>query len=576
MISKKKLFTDDEGLFTIGSKQYKVLEAYQKGESALLYVDQAAKYASFQTLYDLGQKGGYYNRSQCGEYLGYSIWVDENDCYPVHFKYSFKKLLQYNLDQRLKAYSEVFFPKNNYEFSLSDSLRIAGIAIKPIFVEPEGLSYTGRLEYFPVVDADIDDFWDTWGDPRSDERTHEGVDIFAPIGTLIVAVKDGIIMENTVGCNEYGGDRLSIVDINDENTFYYYAHFDEYEKDWQEGDIVKAGEILGTVGDTIGCYNDCYDDSLCRNRCELRNGIRMCGIKGQTEPHLHFGVYQKEDGFHSSWVAKDSLNTLRQALGYSPITTKQSPIIYSVKPSFRIEVNYNLSIYNGIFNIINETDGLITNVIVCEVQGNDLDDCVNQEINKMNNAIFDFPNQDRYFGLEFELNCDSDKEKLFYAFMEGYFKCLSSIENDCVCNFSIDLQLEEEEYEILIYQDNNNIIFALSDSRLNDTITNKQLLEAYTLGGQVFMRNVNDITYDLSDSDKEVFLYKDSYEDMGFLPQQELENLDDYQSCTVAENRMFRFCVNTHKQFRVHDEDTGQVEDKDIIIKFALRFPEII
>ena len=99
MIEKKSKFFDRENFFTIGSKQFRVLEAYQKGETALLYLDQTARYSSFQALYDLGGTGGYYNTSPCGNYLGYNIWVNETDCYPTYFKDTFKKLLQDNLER---------------------------------------------------------------------------------------------------------------------------------------------------------------------------------------------------------------------------------------------------------------------------------------------------------------------------------------------------------------------------------------------------------------------------------------------------------------------------------------------
>ena len=44
---------------TIGWRQAIIVKTYQEGEKALFYTDQSAKYSAYQTIYELGQKGGY-------------------------------------------------------------------------------------------------------------------------------------------------------------------------------------------------------------------------------------------------------------------------------------------------------------------------------------------------------------------------------------------------------------------------------------------------------------------------------------------------------------------------------------
>ncbi|MEO6126268.1 MAG: peptidoglycan DD-metalloendopeptidase family protein [Ilumatobacteraceae bacterium] len=84
-------------------------------------------------------------------------------------------------------------------------------------------------------------FADTYGEPRSGGRLHQGVDMISARGTPIVAVVDGeaIARENTLG-----GTTISFVG-NDGNR-YYYAHLDSYA---QLGQVVK-GTVIGYVGDT--------------------------------------------------------------------------------------------------------------------------------------------------------------------------------------------------------------------------------------------------------------------------------------------------------------------------------------
>jgi murein DD-endopeptidase MepM/ murein hydrolase activator NlpD len=85
-------------------------------------------------------------------------------------------------------------------------------------------------------------FTDTYGSPRSGGRRHMGNDLFAPIGTPLVAVTDGSVF--------FQGDPLggnaAYVEGNDGNT-YYYAHLNDYVGGARS---VKAGELIGHVGDT--------------------------------------------------------------------------------------------------------------------------------------------------------------------------------------------------------------------------------------------------------------------------------------------------------------------------------------
>ncbi len=84
-------------------------------------------------------------------------------------------------------------------------------------------------------------FADTWGEPRSGGRLHEGVDMISPRGTTIVAVVDGLA---TPQQNELGGTTIWFTGAD--GNKYYYAHLDSYAN---LGNVVK-GEVIGYVGDT--------------------------------------------------------------------------------------------------------------------------------------------------------------------------------------------------------------------------------------------------------------------------------------------------------------------------------------
>ncbi len=103
---------------------------------------------------------------------------------------------------------------------------------------------------------------DTWGAARSEGRSHEGIDIFAPRNTPIQATTYGII--SRIGEDRLGGRVVVIVGPG--GAGHYYAHLEDYG-DIEVNDWVEAGDIIGYVGDS--------------------------GNAKGTPPHVHYGIYIK-------------------------------------------------------------------------------------------------------------------------------------------------------------------------------------------------------------------------------------------------------------------------------------------
>ena len=101
---------------------------------------------------------------------------------------------------------------------------------------------------------------DTWGGARSQGRSHEGIDIFAPRGTPVQATTQGIVSK--VGENTLGG-RVVVV-VGPGGAGHYYAHLEDYA-DISPNDWVNAGDIIGYVGDS--------------------------GNAKGTPTHVHYGIY---------------------------------------------------------------------------------------------------------------------------------------------------------------------------------------------------------------------------------------------------------------------------------------------
>ena len=132
----------------------------------------------------------------------------------------------------------------------------------------------------PVEGVYLSGVSDTWGAARSEGRSHEGTDIFAPEGTPVYAATSGYVQR--IGSNPVGGNIVSV--IGGGGVRYYYAHLSGFAEDLQEGQYVTPDTLLGYVGNT--------------------------GNAALTPPHLHLGVYAGESYLTCDWDAENPYSLL--------------------------------------------------------------------------------------------------------------------------------------------------------------------------------------------------------------------------------------------------------------------------
>ena len=138
----------------------------------------------------------------------------------------------------------------------SGGRRSAGKPAKPK-IPPEQRLARGRF-VFPVY-GDVrcaDDF----GAPRQ-IGAHEGNDCFAAFGSPVLAVADGTL--NRVGTLPISGNRLWLK--TERGDSFFYAHLSAFGPEAVSGRKVKAGTLLGFVGNT--------------------------GDAEPTPPHVHFEIH---------------------------------------------------------------------------------------------------------------------------------------------------------------------------------------------------------------------------------------------------------------------------------------------
>jgi murein DD-endopeptidase MepM/ murein hydrolase activator NlpD len=120
---------------------------------------------------------------------------------------------------------------------------LAPIVLSPPVVTPK-LTAGGYV--FPVYGPAA--YGDTFGAARGDVSGgwHHGDDIFAPLGAPVVAVASGTVF--SIGWNDVGGWRLWLRD--QAGNEFYYAHLAAYTTIAANGRHVRAGQVLGFVGNT--------------------------------------------------------------------------------------------------------------------------------------------------------------------------------------------------------------------------------------------------------------------------------------------------------------------------------------
>jgi len=120
----------------------------------------------------------------------------------------------------------------------------------------------------PVLGVKPEQLTDTWGQSRGGgSREHHAIDIMAPRGTPVVAAAPGRIEKLFESDN---GGHTVYVRSPDGSTVYYYAHLDAYRPGLTEGQQVRTGEVIATVGST--------------------------GDASPEAPHLHFEIKRMAAG----------------------------------------------------------------------------------------------------------------------------------------------------------------------------------------------------------------------------------------------------------------------------------------
>jgi murein DD-endopeptidase MepM/ murein hydrolase activator NlpD len=136
-------------------------------------------------------------------------------------------------------------------------------AAKPTDVD---LTMLQREMSLPVAGLAKSALRDTYDEVRGGTRKHEALDIVAPRGTAVLSATPGRVLK--LFTSKAGGLMVYAADST-ERFILMYAHLDAYQPGLAEGQPLRRGQQLGTVGTT--------------------------GNAPPAVPHLHFAVARSSD-----------------------------------------------------------------------------------------------------------------------------------------------------------------------------------------------------------------------------------------------------------------------------------------
>jgi hypothetical protein len=180
--------------------------------------------------------------------------------------------------------------------------------VPPVVGQPPNVTprLTTDRYVFPVYGNSS--FADTYGAFRGDVSGgwHHGDDIFAPLGAPVLAVADGTVF--SVGWNEVGGWRLWLRDGG--GNEFYYAHLSAYSPLAVNGAVVRAGDILGFVGNSGDAAGTPYHLHF-----EIHPvGLLGYGYDGAVDPTTYL----------LAWKRVQDLS-FKAAAGWTPAATANAP-----------------------------------------------------------------------------------------------------------------------------------------------------------------------------------------------------------------------------------------------------------
>lgn len=108
----------------------------------------------------------------------------------------------------------------------------------------------------------------------------------------------------------------------------------------------------------------------------------------------------------------------------------QAAAIYEITPSFKTKLDYDFRDYPTILDAVKKPNGLLDDIKRSQEAGKTLDESIKAATTLLSKNDFEW---------HFDLDCDTDPEKVFNSLVENYMLCAESKDRNCTCSFSMDI-----------------------------------------------------------------------------------------------------------------------------------------
>lgn len=286
------------------------------------------------------------------------------------------------------------------------------------------------------------------------------------------------------------------------------------------------------------------------------------------------------------------------------VTAKQeeSNVIgtYSVMPSFKAKIEYDLNDYNKIRNSFD----IISNC----AQSKDVQSCIN-----------DINNNDNLF--TWSLGCDKGAEKVLYDFAEFLQACIDSDDGNCLCRKNMDITTEDikdylpptNEYSFIMTENPplkkidielpnfEGLSYSVNTNGLSGWMPKRYSL-GYNIAGFLnfnlfFVSELGDKKYSFGPI-QQIIIYKNQLNNdiksIDFVNQKDNNliypneriivdkdskpiDVSALNECKPKSKNIYRFCA-TKKDYKImaYDKIDGQVKERPLTIEFAAYIPPVI
>ncbi len=429
---------------------------------------------------------------------------EKGGSFPTHseVKESVKNYMEPELENYLVNYDVEILPNNNYFISISDEMIVEGHASTPFIIfssefyesiranpEDDKIIYDWKnneggeilsqvATEYAVKYSSLPYMWGgmspypysvTMEQKEKDNPVFQGVYIpeKIPSGTKRAGqpIQPGFDCSGFVWWNL----RNMGIDVNRMNAHGYYhwaqnkgemvcdskngkpcpKEIESLDSELKEGDLLFIDPCTSERTRDV-CHVAIYTgngkiaESLGGEGLELRN-IPSNYLPGNNKEivaayRLDFSNLERYD--EDSKPKKDSDKIVDEEIHYDPPSNKKETI-YSIMPSFTIDTNYSLSVYD---KLRRTSLDFISSVEECERGFNDVETCVDTVFER------EIREKTKKEGIVWSRNCTNITTTYRHMFEDELRSCFDSAANNCYCNLTIpeDKMFEDFEYKFEI------------------------------------------------------------------------------------------------------------------------------